>query len=181
MVVSFQVLDHFQTYSGPLHHQLWLLWPHLPLQHGCLWGGDPEELQLAGHWGSAGTPKALEGGSGGSRALLPAGSHLGLGIPHQWHLLHSHALPFHHPQLFPRSALTLSWVPWAWVGKMEEAGASLGVGQGSQGTSVLPALSCPFFWQGTSSCRSQPPHGDAHGSQLHPLHPWWFSSKKDIP
>lgn len=23
--------------------------------------------------------------------------------------------------------------------------------------------------------------GAAHGSQLHPLHPWWFSSKKDIP
>ncbi|XP_058701665.1 adhesion G protein-coupled receptor G3 isoform X5 [Poecile atricapillus] len=50
------VLDHFQTSSGPLHHQLWLLWPHLPLQHGCLRGGDPEELQLAGHWGSAGVP-----------------------------------------------------------------------------------------------------------------------------
>ncbi|XP_062355961.1 adhesion G protein-coupled receptor G3-like isoform X2 [Cinclus cinclus] len=98
-----QVLDHFQTSSGSLHHQLWLLWPHLPLQHGCLRGGDPEELQLAGHWGSAGIPKALEGGSGGSRALLPAGSHLGLGIPHLWHLLHSHALPFHHPQLFPRN------------------------------------------------------------------------------
>ncbi|XP_041256500.1 adhesion G protein-coupled receptor G3 isoform X2 [Onychostruthus taczanowskii] len=55
-VVSFQVLDHFQTSSGPLHHQLWLLRPHLPLQHGCLWGGSPEELQLAGHWGSAGKP-----------------------------------------------------------------------------------------------------------------------------
>ncbi|KAM4767556.1 adhesion G protein-coupled receptor G3 isoform 3-T3 [Cyanocitta cristata] len=51
-----QVLDHFQTSSGPLHHQLWLLWPHLPLQHGCLRGGDPEELQLAEHRGSAGTP-----------------------------------------------------------------------------------------------------------------------------
>ncbi|XP_015495090.1 adhesion G protein-coupled receptor G3 isoform X5 [Parus major] len=50
------VLDHFQTSSGPLHHQLWLLWPHLPLQHGCLRGGDPEELQLAGHRGSAGIP-----------------------------------------------------------------------------------------------------------------------------
>ncbi|XP_072790368.1 adhesion G protein-coupled receptor G3 isoform X3 [Taeniopygia guttata] len=53
---SFQMLDHFQTSSGSLHHQLWLLWPHLPLQHGCLWGGDPEELQLAGHGGSAGIP-----------------------------------------------------------------------------------------------------------------------------
>ncbi|XP_072790369.1 adhesion G protein-coupled receptor G3 isoform X4 [Taeniopygia guttata] len=51
-----QMLDHFQTSSGSLHHQLWLLWPHLPLQHGCLWGGDPEELQLAGHGGSAGIP-----------------------------------------------------------------------------------------------------------------------------
>ncbi|XP_038004320.1 adhesion G protein-coupled receptor G3 isoform X2 [Motacilla alba alba] len=98
-----QVLDHFQTSSGPLHHQLWLLRPHLPLQHGCLRGGDPEELQLAGHWGSAGTPQALEGGSGGSRALLPAGSHLGPGIPHLWRLLCSCGLHLHHPQLSPRN------------------------------------------------------------------------------
>ncbi|KAM9508002.1 adhesion G protein-coupled receptor G3 isoform 2-T2 [Guaruba guarouba] len=98
-----QVLDHFQTSSGPLHHQLWLLWPHLPLQHSCFWGGDPEELQPAGHRGSAARPQGLEGGPGGNGALLPAGSHLGPGVPHPRHLLCGHALPLHHPQFPPRN------------------------------------------------------------------------------
>ncbi|KAM9508004.1 adhesion G protein-coupled receptor G3 isoform 4-T4 [Guaruba guarouba] len=97
------VLDHFQTSSGPLHHQLWLLWPHLPLQHSCFWGGDPEELQPAGHRGSAARPQGLEGGPGGNGALLPAGSHLGPGVPHPRHLLCGHALPLHHPQFPPRN------------------------------------------------------------------------------
>lgn len=143
MVISFQVLDHFQISPGPLHHQLRLLWPHLPLQHGCLWGGDPEELLPAGHRGSAGRPQGLEGGPGGDGALLPAGSHQGPGISHPWHLLCAHALPLHHPQLPPRSGPAPSWAPWAWVGKVEEAGGSLAPCPMSP-TSSQPCHALPF-------------------------------------
>ncbi|XP_035754737.1 adhesion G protein-coupled receptor G3 isoform X12 [Egretta garzetta] len=97
------VLDHFQTCPGPLHHQLRLLWSHLSLQHGHLRGGDLEELLPAGHGGGAGGPQGLEGGPGGGGALLPAGSHLGPGIPHLQHLLCAHTLPLHHSQLSPRN------------------------------------------------------------------------------
>ncbi|XP_035754733.1 adhesion G protein-coupled receptor G3 isoform X8 [Egretta garzetta] len=98
-----KVLDHFQTCPGPLHHQLRLLWSHLSLQHGHLRGGDLEELLPAGHGGGAGGPQGLEGGPGGGGALLPAGSHLGPGIPHLQHLLCAHTLPLHHSQLSPRN------------------------------------------------------------------------------
>ncbi|KAM6057652.1 adhesion G protein-coupled receptor G3 isoform 1-T1 [Chlamydotis macqueenii] len=97
------VLDHFQISLGPLHHQLQLLRPRLPLQHGYLRGGDTEELLPAGHRGGAGEPQGLEGGSGGDGTLLPAGSHLDPGVPHLRHLLCAHALPLHHPQLPPRN------------------------------------------------------------------------------
>ncbi|XP_054696749.1 adhesion G protein-coupled receptor G3 isoform X3 [Grus americana] len=98
-----QVLDHFQISPGPLYHQLRLLQPHLPLQYGCLWGGDPEKLLPAGHGGDTSGPQGLEGGPGGGGALLPAGNHLGPGVPHPQHLLCTHTLPLHHPQLCPRA------------------------------------------------------------------------------
>lgn len=102
-VVSFQVLDQFRTRPCPLHHELWLFRPCLPLQHSHLRGGSLEELPPVEHWNGAGALQSLEGGPGSCGAFLPAGSHLGADIPQLWQLLNAYALPLCHPELPPRS------------------------------------------------------------------------------